>query len=94
MLQIAKNNALQIVNKKVKDNDKINKIQIDTKENYEETYLIESLKQILTEEEYYVFIAKTIHNLTYVEIGLLMGISKSNVCRIYQQATKKLRENL
>ena len=94
MLQIAKNNALQLVHKKSRDNDKINKISLDTEEHYEETYIFESLKQILSDEEYYVFVAKTIHNLTYVEIGLLMGVSKSNVCRIYQGAIKKLRENL
>ena len=93
-LQILKNNCLQLLNNKKKTDDFVNNYDGASFTNPDDSFLIESIKHVLNEEEYNVFIYHTIYDLSYMEIEEVMNISKSKAQRLFEAAKEKLKKNL
>lgn len=94
LITIAKNNAKRYLrdnkNKRAYiDSEYINKIP-----DYDKTHLLDLCKAILTPLEYDILNLHVVFNMTFVEIGQLHDISKSEIHRIYKKTLAKLRQEL
>ena len=96
LVSIAKNNAKQYLRKKMQEKVIVdNEIVIQSAaadSNINE--LLTACKKILTPTEYDVLNYKIIFDMTFVEIGLMVNVSKSEAFRIYKRALEKLRAEL
>lgn len=96
LITIAKNNARQYLRQKNKENLIVDGEVVDHIKDSSgniKNLLIEC-KKVLSALEYDVINYKIIFDMTYVEIGKLCNISKSEAFRIYRRAIDKLRTEL
>lgn len=96
LVTIAKNNARQYLKQKNKENLVLDdEIVINTKDSRGNVNnLLLDCKKVLTQIEFNVLNYKIMFDMTFVEIGALLNISKSEVFRIYKRAIQKLRTEL
>ena len=54
----------------------------------------DAVEQVLTDRERWVFNAVVVERLSFRQLGTQLGLSKSHVHRLYQQACSKLAASL
>lgn len=59
-----------------------------------QSYLLKQIRALLSPEEYEIFILRIYHELSFQDIALLSGDSRSAVTNKYHRALKKIRKDL